>query len=87
MFYTGISLLDFFDDIRNANNNLTNDLITENEGDRSKIVISSKGEIKEIKNEIQEKEKPQLNVTNAEGKQKKETIQKKNVIVNFIYNI
>ena len=80
MFYTGISLLDFFDDIRNANNNLTNDLITENEGDRSKIVISSKGEIKEIQNEIQEKEKekkPELNVTNAEGNQKKENIQKK----------
>ena len=77
MFYTGISLLDYFDDVRNVNNNLTNDLITENEGDRSKIVISSKGEIKEIKNENTENEKPEIKVIDKEGNKKNENLKEK----------
>ena len=49
MFYSAISELDFFDNVRNENKNLVNDLITENEGDKNKIVITKKGEIQEIK--------------------------------------
>ena len=77
MFYSGISLLDFFDDIRNVNKDLTDELITENEGDRSKIVISSKGEIKEIKNENTENEKPEIKVIDKDGNKKNENLKEK----------
>ena len=75
MFYSAISELDFFDNVRNENKNLVNDLITENEGDKNKIVITKKGEIQEIKDILLPEPKLKVNDININPKN---PIKKKN---------
>ena len=67
MFYSAFSQLSFFNDIRKENNDLIEQLITENEGDKSKIVINKNGEIKEIIEDNIQAE-PKLNVIDINKK-------------------
>ena len=60
MFYSGISLLDFFDEIRNVNKDLTDELITENEGDRSKLLLVVKEKLKKLKMKLLKKKNLKL---------------------------
>ena len=68
MFYSSISQLSFFNDIRKENNDLVEELINENEGDKSKIVITKNGEIKEIKEENNIQQEPKLNIVDIKKK-------------------